>query len=81
MTSKNFKIQTPEQVTKSINEMDHGQMFVRPDKLDQPCMVVTDMTGGYHVVDLYTGNLYPMDTQIGKSGHPVKDIKCTLILQ
>ena len=81
MTAKNFNIQTPEQVTKPVSEMKDGQMFVRPDKLDQPCLVASDMAGCFHVVDINMGRVYAVEAYTGTEGHPVKDIKCTLILQ
>ena len=56
-------------------------MFVQPDKLDQLSMVVTDMAGAYHIVDLYTGNLYPMDTQQDKNVHPVDRFKAVITLR
>ena len=66
MTAKTITIEAPEQLLLPVSELPHGRMFVQPDKVDQLSMVVTDLSGSYYTVDLYTGNLYPMDTQQDK---------------
>ena len=81
MTAKTITIEAPEQLLLPVSELPHGRMFVQVDKLDQLSMVVTDMAGAYHVVDLYTGNLYPMETQHDKNVHPVDKFKATITLR
>ena len=81
MTAKTIIIEAPEQLLLPVSELPHGRMFVQADKLDQLSMVVTDMAGAYHVVDLYTGNLYPMDTQQDKNVHPVDKFTATITLR
>ena len=81
MTAKTIIIEAPEQLLLPVSELPHGRMFVQADKLDQLSMVVTDMAGAYHVVDLYTGNLYPMDTQQDKNVHPVDRFKAVITLR
>ena len=81
MTAKTITIEAPEQLLLPVSELPHGRMFVQADKLDQLSMVVTDMAGAYHVVDLYTGNLYPMETQEGKDVHPVDKFTATITLR
>ena len=81
MTAKTITIEAPEQLLLPVSELPHGRMFVQADKLDQLSMVVTDMAGAYHVVDLYTGNLYPMDTQQDKNVHPVDRFKAVITLR
>ena len=81
MTAKTITIEAPEQLLLPVSELPHGRMFVQADKLDQLSMVVTDMAGAYHIVDLYTGNLYPMDTQQDKNVHPVDRFKAVITLR
>ena len=81
MTAKTITIEAPEQLLLPVSELPHGRMFVQADKLDQLSMVVTDMAGAYHVVDLYTGNLYEMGTQQDKNVHPVDRFKATITLR
>ena len=81
MTAKTIIIEAPEQLLLPVSELPHGRMFVQADKLDQLSMVVTDMAGAYHVVDLYTGNLYPMETQREKNVHPVDKFTATITLR
>ena len=81
MTAKTITIEAPEQLLLPVSELPHGRMFVQADKLDQLSMVVTDMAGAYHVVDLYTGNLYEMGTQQDKNVHPVDKFTATITLR
>ena len=81
MTAKTIKIEAPEQLLLPISELPHGRMYVQADKLDNLSMVVTDMAGAYHVVDLYTGNLYEMGTQQDKNVHPVDKFTATITLR
>ena len=81
MTAKTITIEAPEQLLLPVSELPHGRMFVQPDKVDQLSMVVTDLSGSYYTVDLYTGNLYPMDTQQDKNVHPVDRFKATITLR
>ena len=81
MTAKTITIEAPEQLLLPVSELPHGRMFVRPDKLDNLSMVVTDMAGAYHIVDLYTGNLYEMGTQQDKNVHPVDKFTATITLR
>ena len=81
MTAKTITIEAPEQLLLPVSELPHGRMFVQADKLDQLSMVVTDMAGAYHIVDLYTGNLYEMETQHDKNVHPVDRFKATITLR
>ena len=81
MTAKTIKIEAPEQLLLPVNELPHGRMFVQPGKIDQLSMVVTDMAGAYHIVDLYTGNLYEMGTQQDKNVHPVDKFTATITLR
>ena len=81
MTAKTITIEAPEQLLLPVSELPHGRMFVQPDKVDQLSMVVTDLSGSYYTDDLYTGNLYPMDTQQDKNVHPVDRFKATITLR
>jgi len=81
MTAKTITIEAPEQLLLPVSELPHGRMFVQADKLDQLSMVVTDMAGAYHIVDLYTGNLYEMGTQQDKNVHPVDRFKAVITLR
>ena len=81
MTAKTITIEAPEQLLLPVSELPHGRMFVQADKLDQLSMVVTDMAGAYHIVDLYTGNLYEMGTQQDKNVHPVDKFTSTITLR
>ena len=81
MTAKTIIIEAPEQLLLPVSELPHGRMFVQADKLDQLSMVVTDMAGAYHIVDLYTGNLYEMGTQQDKNVHPVDRFKAVITLR
>ena len=81
MTAKTITIEAPEQLLLPVSELPHGRMYVRPDKLDQLSMVVTDLSGSYYTVDLYTGYLYEMKTQQGKNVHPVDRFKATITLR
>ena len=81
MTAKTITIEAPEQLLLPVSELPHGRMFVQPDKVDQLSMVVTDLSGSYYTVDLYTGNLYPMDTQQDKNVHPVDRFKAVITLR
>ena len=81
MTAKTITIEAPEQLLLPISELPHGRMYVQPDKIDQLSMVVTDMAGAYHVVDLKTGCLYPIETQSLINVHPVDKFTATIILR
>ena len=81
MTAKTIKIEAPEQLLLPVSELPHGRMFVQPDKLDQLSMVVTDMAGAYHIVDLNTGNLVDMNTQSLINVHPVDKFKAVITLR
>ena len=81
MTAKTITIEAPEQLLLPVSELPHGRMYVRPDKLDQLSMVVTDLSCSYYTVDLYTGNLYEMKTQQDKNVHPVDRFKATITLR
>ena len=81
MTAKTITIEAPEQLLLPVSELPHGRMFVQPDKLDNLSMVVTDMAGAYHTVDLKTGCLYPMDTQSLINVHPVDRFTATITLR
>ena len=81
MTAKTITIEAPEQLLLPVSELPHGRMFVQPDKLDQLSMVVTDMAGAYHIVDLNTGNLVDMNTQSLISVHPVDKFTATITLR
>ena len=81
MTAKTITIEAPEQLLLPVSELPHGRMFVQADKLDQLSMVVTDMAGVYHIVALYTGNLYEMGTQQDKNVHPVDKFTATITLR
>jgi len=81
MTAKTITIEAPEQLLLPVSELPHGRMFVQADKLDQLSMVVTDMAGAYHIVDLYTVNLYEMGTQQDKNVHPVDKFTATITLR
>ena len=81
MTAKTITIEAPEQLLLPVSELPHGRMFVQADKLDQLSMVVTDLSGCYYTVDLYTGNLYEMKTQQDKNVHPVDRFKAVITLR
>ena len=96
MTAKTIKIEAPEQLLLPVSELPHGRMYVDAEPVedvarfgndtaglhgDKLSMVVTDMAGAYHVVDLYTGNLYPMETQHDKNVHPVDKFTATITLR
>ena len=81
MTAKTIIIEAPEQLLLPVSELPHGRMFVQPDKLDQLSMVVTDMAGAYHIVDLNTGNLVDMNTQSLINVHPVDKFTATITLR
>ena len=81
MTAKTITIEAPEQLLLPISELPHGRMYVQPGKIDQLSMVVTDMAGAYHVVDLKTGCLYPMETQSLINVHPVDKFTATITLR
>ena len=48
---------------------------------DKLSMVVTDMAGAYHIVDLNTGNLVDMNTQSLINVHPVDKFTATITLR
>ena len=81
MTAKTITIEAPEQLLLPVSELPHGSMFVDPDKLDRLSMIVTDLAGCYHTVDLYSGNLYKMETRQGKKAHPVDKFKAVITLR
>jgi len=83
MTAKTITIEAPEQLLLPLSEIPHGRMYLDAENIegDKLSMVVTDMAGAYHVVDLYTGNLYPMDTQKDKNVHPVDRFKAVITLR
>ena len=56
-TEKNYTVTSQNCVTQ-LSELEHGTMFIFPDKPEQLCLVVTSMDGIYSFVDLTSGNLY-----------------------
>ena len=83
MTAKTITIEAPEQLLLPLSEIPHGRMYLDAENIegDKLSMVVTDMSGCYHTVDLYTGNLYPMETQHDKNVHPVDKFTATITLR
>ena len=56
-TLKNYTV-TSQNCVKLLSDLEHGTMFIFPDKPEQLCLVVTSMDGVYSFVDLTFGNLY-----------------------
>ena len=56
-TEKNYTV-TSQNCVKQLSDLEHGTMFIFPDKPEQLCLVVTSMDGVYSFVDLTFGNLY-----------------------
>ena len=56
-TEKKYTV-TSQNCVKQLSDLDHGTMFIFPDKPEQLCLVVTSMDGVYSFVDLTFGNLY-----------------------
>ena len=62
MTTKTYTV-TSQNCVKQLSELDHGTMFIFPDKPEQLCIVTTTMDGSYSFVDLTTGNLYDLQNE------------------
>ena len=56
-TEKKYTV-TSQNCVKQLSELEHGTMFIFPDKPEQLMLVVTSMDGVYSFVDLTFGNLY-----------------------
>lgn len=77
MTEKTYTV-TSQNCVKQLSELDHGTMFIFPDKPEQLCIVTTTMDGTYSFVDLTTGNLY--DLQNESEVNPVSYFKGQITL-
>jgi hypothetical protein len=62
MTEKKYTV-TSQNCVKQLSELEHGTMFIFPDKPEQLCLVVTSMDGVYSFVDLTFGNLYEIQDE------------------
>ena len=76
-TTKTYTV-TSQNCVKQLSELDHGTMFIFPDKPEQLCIVTTTMDGSYNFVDLTTGNLYDFKTD--KEVNPVSYFKGQITL-
>ena len=76
-TTKTYTV-TSQNCVKQLSELEHGTMFIFPDKPEQLCIVTTTMDGSYNFVDLTTGNLYDFKTD--KEVNPVSYFKGQITL-
>jgi hypothetical protein len=76
-TTKTYTV-TSQNCVKQLSELDHGTMFIFPNKPEQLCLVVTSMEGNYNFVDLTTGNLY--ERQRDKEVNPVSNFSAQITL-
>jgi hypothetical protein len=76
-TEKTYSV-TSQNCVKQLSELEHGTMFIFPEKPEQLCIVTTTMDGTYSFVDLTTGNLY--DFQNDKEVNPVAYFKGQITL-
>ena len=77
MTEKTYTV-TSQNCVKQLSELEHGTMFIFPNKPEQLCIVTTTMDGTYSFVDLTTGNLY--DLQNESEVNPVSYFKGQITL-
>ena len=76
-TTKTYTV-TSQNCVKQLSELEHGTMFIFPNKPEQLCIVTTTMDGTYSFVDLTTGNLY--DLQNESEVNPVSYFKGQITL-
>jgi hypothetical protein len=61
-TTKKYTV-TSQNCVKNLSDLDHGTIFIFPNKPEQLCIVTTTMDGTYSFVDLTTGNLYDLQNE------------------
>ena len=76
-TEKNYTV-TSQNCVKLLSDLEHGMMFIFPDKPEQLCLVTTTMDGNYSFVDLTNGNLY--DFKNNPEVNPVSHFKGQITL-
>ena len=78
-TTKTYTV-TSQNCVKQLSELEHGTMFIFPDKPEQLCIVTTTMDGSYNFVDLTTGNLYDSQSSQHDEVNPVSHFKGQITL-
>jgi hypothetical protein len=76
-TEINYTV-TSQNCVKQLSDLEHGTMFIFPDKPEQLCQVTTTMDGNYSFVDLTNGNLY--DFKNNPEVNPVSHFKGQITL-
>ena len=79
MTTKTYTV-TSQNCVKQLSELEHGTMFIFPNKPEQLCIVTTTMDGTYSFVDLTTGNLYDSQSSQHDKVNPVSYFKGQITL-
>jgi hypothetical protein len=77
MTEINYTV-TSQNCEKLLSDLEHGTMFIFPEKPEQLCQVTTTMDGNYSFVDLTNGNLY--DFKNNPEVNPVSHFKGQITL-
>ena len=80
MTEKTYTV-TSQNCVKLLSDLDHGTMFIFPDKPEELCMVTNTVDGIYkYFVDLSTGNLYDARSSQCDEVNPVSHFKGQITL-
>ena len=80
MTTEKTYTVTSQNCVKQLSELDHGTMFIFPDKPEELCMVSNTVDGNYYFVDLTTGNLYDSQSSQHDEVNPVSYFKGRITL-
>ena len=78
-TEKNYTV-TSQNCLKLLSDLDHGTMFIFPDKPEQLCMITNTMDGTYYFVELTTGNMYRTSPRDFEDVNPVSHFKGQITL-
>ena len=78
-TEKTYTV-TSQNCVKLLSDLEHGTMFIFPDKPEELCMVSNTVDGNYYFIDLTTGNLYDSQSSQHDEVNPVSHFKGQITL-
>ncbi len=78
-TEINYTV-TSQNCVKLLSDLEHGTMFIFPDKPEQLCMITNTMDGTYYFVELTTGNMHRTSPRDFEDVNPVSHFKGQITL-
>jgi hypothetical protein len=78
-TLKKYTV-TSQNCVKQLSDLDHGTMFIFPNKPEQLCMITNTMDGTYYFVELTTGNMHRTSPRDFEDVNPVSNFSAQITL-